>query len=110
VRMWRFWPFLASSLYPEVKWIGKIPDEKLEEMNKQYGWATCPTCKQGKLVVKKSNARGRPSYFLWCNRYPDCKHLESLPWEKSSGYQKKSSKISKKIWSKKNVVKKTAKR
>ncbi len=37
VKTGRFGPFLASSLYPEVKWIGKIPDQKLAGLEEKYG-------------------------------------------------------------------------
>jgi len=38
VKTWRYGPFLASSEYPAVKWIGKIKNEK-EEILEELLWA-----------------------------------------------------------------------
>ncbi len=81
VKMGRFWPFLTSSLYPEVKWITSIPDENLLALQAQYGGVPCPDCGKGKLVVKKAR---RGNYFLACDRYPDCKHAENIPGQKNT--------------------------
>jgi DNA topoisomerase I len=78
VKMGRFWPFLTSSLYPEVKWITSIPDEALQALEASHGGGVCPDCGTWKLVVKKAR---RGNYFLACNRYPDCKHAENIPWQ-----------------------------
>jgi DNA topoisomerase I len=59
VKMGRFGPFLASSLYPEVKWIGKIPDPTTVALEEAYGGTTCPTCEQG-IKSKKITPRILP--------------------------------------------------
>ena len=74
----RFGPFLASSLYPEVKWIGKIQDPKLAELETKHGGGKCDQCETGIMHVKNSK-RGP---FLACNNYPDCKNAKNLPKEK----------------------------
>lgn len=78
VKMGRFGPFLTSSLYPKVKRITSIPDEQLQKLQETYWWKECPTCKKGKLVVKKAR---RWNYFLACTDYPTCKHAENIPWQ-----------------------------
>lgn len=75
VKTWRFWPFLASSLYPEVKWIWKIPNEKLEWLEEKYGWETCEKCETWVMHVKAS----RRWPFLACSSYPECKNAKPLP-------------------------------
>lgn len=54
VKNGRFGPFLASSLYPEVKWIGKIQDPKLAELEAKYGGEKCDQCETGIMHVKNS--------------------------------------------------------
>lgn len=73
----RFGPFLTSSLYPEVKWIGKIPDPKIQALEEKYGGEACSECGKGKMVVKTSK-RGP---FLACSNYPECKNAKNLPKE-----------------------------
>jgi DNA topoisomerase I len=75
VKTGRFWPFLASSLYPEVKWIGKIPDPKLSALEEAHGGGSCDKCETGIMHVKNSK-RGP---FLACNNYPECKNAKPLP-------------------------------
>lgn len=70
VKRGRFGPFLGCSNYPECKNIKKI--------EKGTG-ATCPECKKGEIVEKKSK-KGRTFYA--CNRYPDCKNAM---WQKPTG-------------------------
>lgn len=82
VKTWRFWPFLASSLYPEVKWIGKIPNEKLMALEEKFGWKTCEKC--GTWIMKVKWSRRWP--FLACSNYPECKNAQNLPKD-SSGEQ-----------------------
>lgn len=74
VKIWRFGPFLTSSLYPKVKRIKWIPDEKLEALEKEFGGKTCAKCGKGTMHVKKS----RKWYFLACDKYPDCKNIENI--------------------------------
>lgn len=77
VKSSRFGPFLSSSLYPEVKWIGKIPDPKIEALQEKYGGEACTECNKGTMVVKTS----RRGPFLACSNYPECKNSRNLPKE-----------------------------
>ena len=77
VRNGRFGPFLASSEYPKVKWIGKVPSPKTADLEKKFGGGTCDKCGEGKMVVRTS----RRGPFLSCNKYPDCKNAKPLPKE-----------------------------
>lgn len=77
VKTGRFWPFLASSKYPEVKWIGKIKSEKdeiLEEILKEK-WLLVDVETGEELVVKNSK-RGP---FLAAKNYPDVKIAKNIP-------------------------------
>ena len=74
VRIGRFWPFLSSSLYPDVKWIKSISAYENELLSKDYA-KPCPKCGKWTMVVKSSR-RGK---FLSCDRYPDCANTENLP-------------------------------
>ncbi|MCK9272274.1 type I DNA topoisomerase [Candidatus Gracilibacteria bacterium] len=78
VKTGRFGPFLASSLYPEVKWIGKIPNEKNIELEEKFGGDICEKCGTGIMHVKSS----RRGPFLACSAYPECKNAKNLPKEK----------------------------
>lgn len=82
VKMGRFWPFLTSSLYPEVKWITSIPDDAKIALEQEFGGKPCPECGEWKLVVKKAR---RGNYFLACDRYPTCKHAENIPGQAAPG-------------------------
>lgn len=73
VKNGRFWPFLASSLYPDVKWIGKIPNEQDDELAEKYKDEVCEKC-GAKMVVKKSKRWP----FLACSAYPECKNAKNL--------------------------------
>ncbi len=75
VKTGRFGLFLAPSMYPEVKWIGKIPDPKLAGLEEKHGGAQCDQCETGVMHVKNSK-RGP---FLACDKYPDCKNAKPLP-------------------------------
>jgi len=66
----RYGPFLACSGYPDCKNIKNI---------EQKTGVTCPQCKQGDIVTKRSR-RGRTFYS--CNRYPECKFAL---WQKPTG-------------------------
>lgn len=85
VKTGRFGPFLASSLYPEVKWIGKIQDPKIEALEEKYGGATCTVCGTGVMHVKPS----RRGPFLACSAYPECKTAANLPKEAIAEFNKK---------------------
>lgn len=77
VKVGRFWPFLASSLYPEVKWIGKIVSDKdqlLEDILKEK-WLLIDAESGEELVVK--NSRRGP--FLAAKKYPEVKIAKPIP-------------------------------
>jgi len=78
VRNWRFGPFLSSSLYPQVKRIGKIPDEKINFLNDIYWWSNCEKCNKWKMVVKKKRWNSKNPYFMACDKYPSCKNAQDL--------------------------------
>ena len=77
VKTWRFWPFLASSDYPKVKWIWKIKDEKeelLEELLNEK-WLLIDEETWEELVLKNSK-RGM---FLAAKNYPKVKIAKNIP-------------------------------
>lgn len=77
VKTWRFWPFLASSEYPRVKWIWKIKNEKdeiLEEILKEK-WLLIDQETGEELVLK--NSRRWP--FLAAKNYPEVKIAKPIP-------------------------------
>lgn len=79
VKIWRFWPFLASSMYPDVKWIWKIKDEKeelLEEILREK-WLLIDEETKEELVVK--NSKRWP--FLRAKNYPQVKIAKNIPKE-----------------------------
>lgn len=79
VKTWRYGPFLASSEYPKVKWIGKIKDEKeelLEEILKQK-WLLIDEETWEELVLKNS----RRWLFLAAKNYPKVKIAKNIPKE-----------------------------
>ncbi len=75
VKVGKYWPFLASSLYPEVKWIGKIPNQKSEELETKFWWDSCDKCDTWIMHVKFSSRWP----FLACSNYPECKNAKNLP-------------------------------
>jgi len=77
VKTWRFWPFLASSLYPEVKWIWKIKSEKdqlLEDIIKEKGLLIDNESWE-ELVIKNS----KRWQFLAAKKYPEVKIAKPIP-------------------------------
>ncbi len=79
VKTGRFWPFLASSEYPAVKWIGKIKSEKdelLEGILKEKGLLIDEESWE-EMVVK--NSKRWP--FLAAARYPEVKIAKNIPKE-----------------------------
>jgi DNA topoisomerase-1 len=79
VKTGRFWPFLASSEYPAVKWIGKIKSEKdelLEEILASKGMLVDE--ETGEEMVVKWSRRGP---FLAAKRYPEVKIAKNIPKE-----------------------------
>lgn len=79
VKIGRFWPFLASSNYPEVKWIWKIKSEKdeiLEEIVKEK-WLLTDVESWEELVIK--NSKRWP--FLAAKNYPEVKIAKNIPKE-----------------------------
>lgn len=63
----RYGPFLGCSGYPECKNVKRTEDGT---------GVTCPKCKEGELVAKRSR-KGKPFYS--CNRYPEC---EFAVWQR----------------------------
>lgn len=82
VKTGRYGPFLASSEYPNVKWIGKIKSEKdelLEEILASKGLLIDE--ETGEEMVVKGSRRGP---FLAAKRYPEVKIAKNIPkdvWE-----------------------------
>jgi len=79
VKTGRYGPFLASSEYPKVKWIGKIKNEKeeiLEEILKEK-WMLIDEETWEELVVKNS----RRWQFLAAKNYPQVKIAKNIPKE-----------------------------
>ncbi len=77
VKTGRYGPFLASSEYPKVKWIGKIKDEKeelLEEILAKKGLLVDE--ETGEAMVVK-NSRRWP--FLAAANYPAVKIAKNIP-------------------------------
>lgn len=93
VKTGRFGPFLASSKYPEVKWIGKIKSEKdeiLEEILKAK-WMLIDKETGEEMVVKWS----RRGPFLAAKRYPEVKISKPIPkdvWEELNARMSKDEK------------------
>ncbi len=90
VKTGRFWPFLASSKYPEVKWIGKIKSEKDEllEIILKEKWLLIDAESGEELVVKWS----RRWPFLAAKNYPEVKIAKNIPkdvWDELNKRMKK---------------------
>lgn len=91
VKTGRFGPFLASSEYPKVKWIGKIKDDKedlLEEILKEK-WLLVDEDTGEELVIKNS----KRWQFLAAKNYPAVKIAKNIPkdvWDE----------LNKRIWEK----------
>ena len=77
VKTWRYWPFLASSEYPKVKWIWKIKDEKEELLESilQEKWLLIDEETWEEMVLK--NSRRWP--FLAAKNYPKVKIAKNIP-------------------------------
>ena len=77
VKIGRFWPFLASSEYPKVKWIGKIKNEKEELLEKilEEKWLLIDEETGEAMVVK--NSKRWP--FLAAANYPAVKIAKNIP-------------------------------
>lgn len=90
VKIGRFWPFLASSKYPEVKWIGKIKSEKdemLEEILKEK-WLLIDAESGEEMILK--NSKRWP--FLAAKKYPEVKIAKNIPahvWDELNKRMKK---------------------
>jgi len=79
VKTGRYWPFLASSEYPKVKWIWKIKDEKeelLESILQEKGLLIDEATWE-EMVLK--NSRRWP--FLAAKNYPAVKIAKNIPKE-----------------------------
>ena len=82
VKTGRYWPFLASSEYPKVKWIGKIKDEKEELLEEllSAAWLLIDQETGEEMVLKQS----RRWPFLAAKNYPSVKIAKNIPkniWE-----------------------------
>lgn len=79
VKTGRFGPFLASSEYPKVKWIGKIKSEKDELLEAILAekWLLVDE-ESGEEMVVKGSRRGP---FLAAKRYPEVKIAKNIPKE-----------------------------
>lgn len=82
VKTGRYGPFLASSEYPNVKWIGKIKDDKEEKLEEILlkKWLLVDEETGEEMVVK--NSRRWP--FLAAKNYPAVKIAKNIPkdvWE-----------------------------
>lgn len=75
MKMGRYGKFLACSGFPECR---NIRSSKEEQAKKSTG-VTCPECKQGTIVERKSK---RGKLFYSCDRYPDCKYAL---WNRPTG-------------------------
>ncbi len=77
VKTGRYWPFLASSEYPKVKWIGKIKDEKEEILEQVLAekWLLIDEETGEEMVVKSS----RKWPFLAAKNYPKVKIAKNIP-------------------------------
>ena len=76
VKTGRFWPFLASSDYPKVKWIWQIKsdkDEMLEELLKEK-WLLVDAETWEEMVVKNS----KRWQFLAAKNYPKVKIAKNI--------------------------------
>jgi len=83
IKFGRFGQFMACADYPACKGTKQLPEEeaaekKIKDENAQIGQG-CPVCESGHLIVKK----GRFGFFIGCDKYPDCKHIEKI--EKKTG-------------------------
>ena len=72
IRKGRYGEFTACSNYPTCKYIKKEEKQVKELM-------TCPICKTGKIVEKKTK---RGKIFYGCNNYPKCK---TATWDIPTG-------------------------
>ena len=77
VKTGRYWPFLASSEYPKVKWIWKIKNEKEELLEKilEEKWMLIDEETWEVLVLKNS----RRGLFLAAANYPKVKIAKPIP-------------------------------
>lgn len=77
VKTWRYGPFLASSEYPKVKWIGKIQNEEEEILDQilEEKWLLVDEETGEELVVKNS----RRWKFLAAKNYPKVKIAKPIP-------------------------------
>lgn len=76
VKTWRFGPFLASSDYPNVKWIWQIKsdkDEILEELLNEKGLLI--DAESWEELVVKNSKRGQ---FLAAKNYPEVKIAKNI--------------------------------
>ncbi len=77
VKTWRYWPFLASSEYPKVKWIGKIKSEKEEILEQVLTEKWLLVDEESWEQLKVQNSRRWP--FLAAVNYPKVKIAKNIP-------------------------------
>ncbi len=93
MKMGRYGKFMACSGFPECR---NIKSSK-EEVAKKTTGVTCPECKKGTIIERKSK---RGKLFFSCDRYPDCKYAL---WNRPTG--ETCPKCSQMLtWKKKNFV------
>jgi len=66
-KLGRYGKFMACSNFPDCR--------NTKAIVKEIG-VTCPTCKEGQIVERKSKTK---RVFFGCNRYPDC---DFVSWDK----------------------------
>lgn len=62
----------------------KITSVKKSDVTSEKTGETCPTCKEGELVIRL----GKYGRFKGCSRYPECKHIEPLNKPEGDGEAK----------------------
>lgn len=68
IKMGRYGKFMACSNFPDCR--------NAKPILKKVG-VTCPNCKEGDIVERRSNKKRRK--FFGCDRYPDC---DFISWDK----------------------------
>ncbi len=67
---------LLSDFKKKEKVVGKEILESIREtQDEQNFMGTCPSCKEGKLMVR----RGKFGRFVGCDKYPECKTIYNIP-------------------------------
>jgi DNA topoisomerase-1 len=69
IKQGKYGKFIGCSQYPKCKFIESLDKPQDTEV-------TCPSCKKGSLVKRKSRYG---TFFYSCNQYPDCKYAINSP-------------------------------